>query len=67
LIKCKCKGCLFRHLNCHSECKDYKEYIDELTAIKELKHKFNSYYNYQAYNRNRIYSENKVKRHFMKK
>ena len=33
-IKCKCKYCEDRHINCHSTCKHYQEYKNTISEAK---------------------------------
>lgn len=39
-----CHRCNMRFLGCHSKCKDYKEYRDELARRSELKRKADDEY-----------------------
>ena len=37
--KTSCYGCAERTMTCHSNCKEYKDYSDELRKKRELEHK----------------------------
>lgn len=37
--KC-CLGCKIRHLNCHSDCKEYQEFLAENERIKERRRRY---------------------------
>ena len=35
-IRSNCYGCTERHLNCHDECKIYKEYKENLARLRKI-------------------------------
>ena len=59
--------CVIRKVGCHSNCKDYKEYIDELAMVKEIKRKKNICRDYASASKGAYFSDYKVKKKFMKK
>lgn len=34
-VKCKCKDCTNRTLTCHSECEDYKRFLEYREQVKK--------------------------------
>lgn len=39
LRECPCKDCKKRHINCHGECQDYKDWSEENESFRNKRHK----------------------------
>ena len=62
-----CKGCEKRHFKCHSECEDYKAFVDDLNDRREKRKQDSEFVCYLIDKKARKEREMKIKKRFRRK